>query len=116
MEKKMTYVEALNVVLEGKEITAEVIERLTALRDTTAKRNAKSDKPTKAQLAKAEADKALTETILAGLEADTDYTTAQCGEIVGVSASKAVHLMKPLVESGAVTKDTVKGSTVYRLA
>ena len=52
---KMTYVDALNAVLNGEPVTDAVTEKLTALRDSVAKRNShKSGKPTKAQVANAE--------------------------------------------------------------
>ena len=113
--EKMTYVKALEIAIASVE-DAEVKEKLEALKAQVAKKHTKSDKPTKAQREKAEADAVMTAEIFDGMVVGTDYTTAQCGEIVGVSTSKAVHLMKPLVESGAVIKGTIKGSTIYRVA
>lgn len=130
--EKITYVKALEIAIASVEAVmeddlisfdgigefdmTEVAPKLEALKAQVAKKRTKSDKPTKAQREKAEADAVLTAEIFDGMVVGTDYTTAQCGEIVGVSTSKAVHLMKPLVESGAVTKGTVKGSTIYRVA
>ena len=47
--KKLTYVDALNAAIELTE--GEVREKLVALRDATAKRNAADRKPTKTQQA-----------------------------------------------------------------
>ena len=49
MTNKITYVSALNAVIEGKELTPEIIEKLTALRDAQAKRNGAERTPTKTQ-------------------------------------------------------------------
>ena len=47
--KKITYIEALNTVLTTCELSDEVREKLTALRDQQTKRNAVDKKPTKNQ-------------------------------------------------------------------
>ena len=47
--KKITYIEALNTVLTTCELSDEVREKLTALRDQQTKRNAVDKKPTKIQ-------------------------------------------------------------------
>ena len=47
---KMTYVDALNIALTA-DLPEEVKEKLTALRDQTAKRNSGERKPTKTQMA-----------------------------------------------------------------
>lgn len=111
---KMTYVDALNAVLNGDPMTSEVIDKLTALRDSVAKRNAhKSDKPTKAQIANAE----LAESIVATMESGVDYTCADIGKLMGgLTSQKVSPLMKGLLDAGRVTSEKVKGKVVYRLA
>ena len=49
--EKMTYVVALNAAIECEALSAEVREKLTALRDQQVKRNAVDKKPTKTQQA-----------------------------------------------------------------
>ena len=111
---KMTYVDALNAVLNGNEMTSEVIEKLTALRDNVAKRNAhKSGKPTKAQVANAE----LAESIIGEMEEGVDYTASDIGKLMGgLSSQKIAPIMHKLSEGGRVLTDKVKGKNVYRLA
>lgn len=111
---KMTYVDALNAVLNGNEMTPEVIEKLTALRDSVAKRNAhKSDKPSKAQIANAE----LAESIVNAMEEGVDYTCTDIGKMFGgLSSQKVSPIMKGLADAGRVTSEKVKGKLIYRLA
>ena len=111
---KMTYVDALNAVLNGDPMTSEVIDKLTALRDSVAKRNAhKSDKPTKAQIANAE----LADSIVATMESGVDYTCSDIGKLMGgLNPQKVAPIVTKLVKSGLLTSDKVKGKTVYRLA
>lgn len=55
MKNTYSYVDALNEVLSTATLTDQCREKLTALRDQTAKRNAtKSDKPTKTQVLNAQ--------------------------------------------------------------
>ena len=114
MTEKMTYVDALNAVINGNEMTEQVIEKLTALRDSVAKRNAhKSGKPTKAQIANAE----LGESIVATMESGVDYTCTEIGKLVGgLSSQKISPIMKSLLDGGRVTCEKVKGKMIYRLA
>lgn len=114
MTEKMTYVDALNAVINGDEMTEQVIEKLTALRDSVAKRNAhKSGKPTKAQVANAE----LGEGIVEAMEGGVDYTCTDIGKLMGgLSSQKISPIMKRLETEGRVTSEKVKGKMVYRLA
>ena len=113
MNEKMTYVKAIECAING-ELTPEVVEKLTALRDSVAKRNAhKSGKPTKAQTANAE----LAESIVGAMEEGVDYTCTEIGKIFGgLSSQKISPIMKALTADGRVTCEKVKGKTVYRLA
>lgn len=112
---KMTYVDALNAVLNGEPMTDAVAEKLTALRDSVAKRNShKSGKPTKAQLANAE----IGEKIINAMEVGVDYTCTDIGKLMGgLSSQKVSPIMKALLDGGRVTCEKVKGGKlVYRLA
>lgn len=111
---KMTYVDALNAVLNGDPMTAEVTEKLTALRDSVAKRNAhKSGKPTKAQIANAE----IGEGILSAMEDGVAYTCSDIGKLMGgLTSQKVSPIMKGLLDAGRVTCEVVKGKRVYTLA
>ena len=119
MEKtaKMTYVNALDAVLAGAEMTDEIREKLEALKATVVKRNAKSAgtrKPTKTQKENAEikanfvkflADKA--EPVKAGDVANE----------FGFSVQKAATLLNQLVKEGTVTKGVgEKRATVFTIA
>ena len=114
MNEKITYVDALNVVINGEPMTEQVIEKLTALRDSVAKRNShKSGKPTKAQVANAE----LAESIIGEMEEGVDYTASEIGKLMGgLSSQKIAPIMHKLSDAGRVVTDKVKGKAVYRLA
>lgn len=113
--KKMTYVEALNVAIET--LTDEaVVERLTALRDATAKRNASDRKPTKTQ----EANEGIKSEILALL---SDGQARTVTEIMGAvpsladaSNQKAASLVRQLKESGAITREEIKRKAYFKIA
>lgn len=113
MTEKMTYTKALDCAING-EMTDEVIEKLTALRDSVAKRNAhKSGKPTKTQTANIE----IGERIVAEMEEGVDYTCTNIGKLMGgLSSQKVSPIMKRLLDEGRVTCEKVKGKMVYRLA
>lgn len=106
MKNTYSYVDALNEVLsytvemtEAGYMSEQCHDKLVALRDQVAKRNAsKSDKPTKAQVAnegvKAQILDALTE-------------PKRCGDIakeLDLSGQKVSALLRQLVEAGKVTK------------
>ena len=117
MSKKLSYVGALEIVLNGGEITEEVSERLTALKASLEKRaSRKPNGPTKAQKANAE----LAEAIFEAMESGVVYTTAEIGGLVpaleGASAQKISPLMRGLVNSGRVVAEKVKGKATYTLA
>ena len=108
---------AIEPAAEGKEpITVEqVIEKMTALREVQSKRSGKkSDTPTKAQVERA----ALAERVLAAMEPDKVYGTAEIAallpELAGATPQRVTPLMKLLGERVAVSK--VKGKAVYSIA
>lgn len=115
--KKMTYVDVLNKVIEGNELTNEEVEKVVALRDSIAKRNAtKSNAPTKAQ----RENEVLRGEVAEAMEAGVSYSIKDiCGlvaELNDASSQKVAPLMAALVESGKVVKSVVKGKNFYTLA
>ena len=108
---------AIEPAAEGKEpiTVAQVIEKMTALREVQAKRSGKkSDAPTKAQVERA----ALAERVLAAMEPDKVYGTTEIAallpELAGATPQRVTPLMKLLGERVAVSK--VKGKAVYSIA
>ena len=111
MEKKMTYVDAINMAIEGN-LTNEAIEKLEALMVSLQKRNAhKSGKPTKTQVAN-EAVK------VAILEVLADGEAHQCkavAEALGISPQKASALLSQLVKAEKVEKFAEKRVTYFKV-
>lgn len=117
MEKtaKMTYVNALDTVLTGAEMTDEVREKLEALKASLIKRNTKTGdrKPTKTQRENAETKAQIVE-FLAGKD------PVKAGDVAtafGISVQKASALLKQLVDEGTAVKgEGEKRATVFSLA
>ena len=110
MEKKMTYVNAIDMALEGN-LTEEVVEKLEALKVSLAKRNAhKSDKPTKAQVANEGVKDAIME-FLADGEAHQCKAVA---EALGISPQKASALLSQLVKAEKVEKFAEKRVSFFK--
>ena len=101
MTKNITYIDAINAALTA-DLSNEVKDKLTALRDQIAKRNAtKSDKPTKTQRENAEVKARILECLTHTLQG------LRCGEIaneIGISGQKCSALLSQLVKSGEVVK------------
>ena len=98
---KITYIDALNAALSC-DLSNEVKEKLTALRDQITKRNTtKSDKPTKTQRENAEVKARILECLTHTLQG------LRCGEIaneIGISGQKCSALLSQLVKTGEVVK------------
>ena len=101
MTKNITYIDAINAALTA-DLSSEVKDKLTALRDQIAKRNAtKSDKPTKTQRENAEVKDRIREVLSHTLQG------LRCGEVaseVGISGQKCSALLSQLVREGVVVK------------
>lgn len=112
--KKMTYVDALNVAIELTE--GEVRDKLTALRDATAKRNSADRKPTKTQ----QANEGIKAEILEYLADGSAHTVTEIMEGVpslhDASNQKAASLVRQLKDSGALIREEVKRKAYFRLA
>ena len=87
--KKLTYVDALNAAIELTE--GEVREKLIALRDATAKRNAADRKPTKTQ----QANEGIKSEILDFLADGGKYTVTARSSVRKSSARLTSTLRKP---------------------
>ena len=115
MAKKMTYVEALNFAIANLE-NGEVVERLTALRNATAKRNSADRKPTKTQ----EANEAVKAEILEFLANGEAHTVTEIMEGVaslnGASNQKAASLVRQLKDAGILVREEVKRKAYFKIA
>ncbi len=115
--EKLTYVAVLNKVLNSENLTTEELDKVRALRDSVAKRNAtKSNAPTKAQKANAELGEAVAEAMVEGVTYSIPDICALVPALNGASSQKVGPLMAKLVESGRVVKSVVKGHNFYTLA
>ena len=113
--KKMTYVEALNIAIATVD-NVEAVERLTALRDATAKRNSAERKPTKVQ----EANEGIKAEILEFLADGEKHTVSEIMEGVaslnGASNQKAASLVCQLKDAGVLVREEIKRKAYFHLA
>lgn len=118
MRTNTTYVSVLNKVIENPiNLSAEEVEKLIALRDSVAKRNAtKSDKPTKTQRENAELAEAVAEAMEHGKSYSIKDICALNPALNGATSQKVGPLMDKLVKSNAVVKSVIKGKNYYTLA
>lgn len=114
--EKITYITALNFAIENlTDAPAEIVDKLTALRDQTAKRNSAERKPTKAQLANEE----LKAVVLEALGLDPMTVTeimAQDDRLSALSNQKVSALVNALVDEGKATKITEKRKSKFARA
>lgn len=115
MEKKMTYVQALDKALAV--VTDESVkERLTALRTTIQKRNTADKKPTKEQKVNA----AIKDEILSVLADGTARTVTEIMQAVPslatASNQKASALVNQLRNEGKVKREEFKRKAYFSLA
>ena len=101
----MTYVSAVEYAMENLKDNDEVVEKLTALRDSLVKRNArKADGLTKTQKENLEIKNAIVEAL-----ADSEGMTAtEVANAVGVSLAKATALLTQLVKAESVKREVEK--------
>lgn len=112
---KMTYVEALNIALTA-DLPEEVKEKLTALRDQTAKRNsAENRKPTKAQTQNAELSEVVREVLSNAGKPLTVTEVMQADErLSGLSNQKVTAVIRSMGD--AVVKVPDKRVNRFTLA
>ena len=100
--KTLTYVDALNVALSA-DLPEEVKEKLTALRDQTAKRNSGDRKPTKTQVAN-EGLKGVVLSVLTAEPATVSDIMTRSDELTALSNQKVSALVNALVREGKALK------------
>lgn len=119
MEKKMTYTQAINEALSLGTLSADAVERLTALRASIENRSSKSEDKRKAK--SAEVNDTLSKAVVEAMVGGMEYTTGDLAKMVDSNTSRMSIVMKGLTESGAVvvrdgTEKGQKGKKVYSLA
>lgn len=114
--EKMTYVKALEVAMNCEALSAEVREKLSALRDQQVKRNSGEKKPTKTQ----QANEGLKEVLLSALaEHDTPVTMTELMQAheelspVKVSPQKVSALLTQLVKADKVVRTEEKRKAYF---
>ena len=114
MEKKMTYVEALTVVLNDGEVTDVVKERLTALKKSIEKKSA-NKKPSKNQV---ENEKYIDEIlyVLEGIEKGTASEIAKASDVLrDFSSQKVTSLLKILCDRKLVERVVEGRKAIFKL-
>ena len=115
MATKISYVSVINDVLNGVELDAERIEKLTALKASLEKRaTRKSNVPTKAQRERAEVAEKLFNAMVVGESYGSADLIGLIPETEGASSQKITALMKNLGDK--VKAEKVKGKAVYSVA
>ena len=113
---KMTYVKALDRVINGGEVTSEVIDKLEALRATLAKKATAERKPTAKQTANAETRATLVNFINQNAEGNGFTVTdllKQCPEVEGDSNQHVSAILRQAVQAGEISKGSVKRRTYF---
>ncbi len=104
----MTEREFLTAIVEGKEITAEMVTKAQAMLTALDKKNSKrKENGTKTQKENAE----IKAQILEMLEVGTVYTAKEIADTMGFSTQKASSLLGQLVTAGKLEKSEVKAKS-----
>ena len=115
-DKKMTYVDALNVAIAIEGLDAEVVEKLTALKGSIEKKST-NRKPTKNQVENATLCDKVVEVLAQMPEGGTASEIIKgSAELNDLSTPKMTALLKMLTETGTVERETVGRKAVYKLA
>lgn len=115
---KITYIDALNLVLNGETLTPEAIEKLEALREQLVKRNAaKTDKPSKKQAENAELIVQLTEAMkpITNPATVSEIMATDPDGIGRLSNQKISALLKILEKEGKVIRLIDKRKAYFQL-
>ena len=115
---KITYIDALNLVLNGETLTPEATEKLEALREQLIKRNAsKSDKPSKKQAENAELIVQLAEAMkpITNPATVSEIMATDPDGIGRLSNQKISALLKILEKEGKVIRTIDKRKAYFRL-
>lgn len=113
--KKMTYVDALNFAIENLS-NDEVVAKLTALRDATAKRNSADRKPTKTQKENEDIKSAILDFLSDGDKYTVTEIMAGIPALAGAANQKASALVSQLVKAGLVKREEIKRKAYFSLA
>lgn len=112
---KMTYVKAIEKAING-ELTAEVVEKLEALKASLNKKATAERKPTAKQTANAETRAALVNFINQNAEGNGFTVTdllKQCPEVEGDSNQHVSAILRQAVQAGEISKGSVKRRTYF---
>lgn len=114
--EKMTYVKALEVAMNCEALSAEVREKLSALRDQQVKRNSAEKKPTKVQQAN-EGVKSRVLEVLASCDKPVTVSELMQAdeELSQFSNQKVASLVRQLVEAGKVQRLEEKRKAYFTL-
>ena len=111
--EKMTYAKALEIVLNGGEMTAEVTEKLTALKASVEKKNITERKPTATQLENEKLKLAILET----MESGKGYTIADLMKCVpaldGLANQRVSAIVRQMKDAGTVTREEIKRKAYF---
>ena len=107
---KMTYVSAINDVLNGVALTQEHVDKLTKLKESLEKRATGERKPTATQKANVEVKAKIAEFIKGGKA----YSATEIGNGVEISNQKATALLGQMVKAGEVEKFSEKRKTYFK--
>lgn len=115
---KITYIDALNLVLNGETLTPEATEKLEALHEQLVRRNAsKSDKPSKKQAENAELIIQLTEAMkpITNPATVSEIMSTDPDGIGRLSNQKISALLKILEKEGKVIRSIDKRKAYFQL-
>lgn len=115
---KITYIDVLNMVLNGETLNPEAIEKLEALREQLVKRNAaKTDKPSKKQAENAELIVQLTEAMkpITNPATVSEIMATDPDGIGRLSNQKISALLKILEKEGKVVRTIDKRKAYFKL-
>ena len=111
--EKMTYAKALEIVLNGGEMTTEVTEKLTALKASVEKKNTTERKPTATQLENEKLKLAILET----MESGKGYTIADLMKCVpaldGLANQRVSAIVRQMKDAGTVTREEIKRKAYF---
>ena len=111
--EKMTYAKALDVVLTGAEMTAEVREKLEALKASVEKKNTTERKPTATQIE----NEKLKVAILESMEDGKGYTIADLMKCVpaleGLANQRVSAIVRQMKDAGSVTREEIKRKAYF---
>lgn len=112
---KMTYVSALDTVLNDTEIvlTDEVRDKLVALKAQIAKKNSAERKPSKTQAAN---EQTKSEMVAYLTTQDEGKTATEIAEAFGISNQKASALLTALVNDKKIEREVIKRKAYFKVA